>query len=158
MLRARTLVPLALAFTLGCAAPTTGEQHVELGTGTWRFEPLVDGQEVDLVRGAQGGWHIWLGVRATHFDTDRALAVIELQPADELSEPRMIQTELYLGDADADGRRDFVGWPAIIGEPSCLVGELMRVSIELESSDGTPRLDERYVVLGPGADPPPPCE
>ena len=45
------------------AGPESGE--FEVGTGTWRFESVVDGQPVDLVRGAQGGWHVWVSVRAT---------------------------------------------------------------------------------------------
>ena len=149
---------LALLVSAGCAGPGAGEAQVELGTGTWRFEPLVDGQEVDMVRGAQGGWHIWLGLRATDFDADRALTKIEMQPADESAEPQQVEAELYLGSPDDEGRRTLLGWPAIIADPACAVGEMMRVSVEVESIDGTPRIDERYVILAPGADPPGPCD
>ncbi len=42
-----------------------GEPWVELGTGSRAFEPLQDGDSVELVAGPQGGWHVdatvWFG-------------------------------------------------------------------------------------------------
>ena len=49
---ARAALALALlALTgAGCAeAPPHESAAIELGTGSWRFEPLEDGQEVDIV-------------------------------------------------------------------------------------------------------------
>lgn len=42
------------------AAPTL---LVDVGGGMLEFEELSDGQEVDLVYGPQGGFHIWTSVR-----------------------------------------------------------------------------------------------
>lgn len=36
---------------------------VEIGTGTVAFEELTDAQEVDVIRGPQGGFHVWTAVR-----------------------------------------------------------------------------------------------
>ena len=154
---------LALGLVAGCASPVAPSPDVELGTGTWQFESLADGQELSLVRGAQGGWHIWLGVRTTDLAmpdpaTQRAPVAIELQPADELTEPQRVETELFFGPEDANGQRMMLGWPAIVADPACAVGQLMRVSAELDAADGTAHIDERYVMIGPGADPPGPCE
>jgi hypothetical protein len=42
--------------------PPAGVGAFEIGTGETCFETLVDGQEVPLMQGPQGGYHVWLGV------------------------------------------------------------------------------------------------
>jgi hypothetical protein len=42
----------------------SGETVVEVGTGSSTFVPLVSGQDLEMVRGGQGGWHMPLAVRA----------------------------------------------------------------------------------------------
>ena len=46
--------------TIPDAAPTL---PVDVGGGMLDFEELADGQDVDLVYGRQGGFHIWTSVR-----------------------------------------------------------------------------------------------
>lgn len=43
-------------------------QRVEVGTGLTDFEPIPDGSEVELVMGAQGGWHIDIATRLYGMD------------------------------------------------------------------------------------------
>ncbi|MCK6545295.1 hypothetical protein L6R52_05455 [Myxococcota bacterium] len=48
---------------------------VELGTGDDAYEPLTDGQLIELVRGPQGGeplygFHVWAGLRAVGFEPE----------------------------------------------------------------------------------------
>jgi hypothetical protein len=38
--------------------------ELQLGTGKDSFEPLAEGQTVELIHGPQGGWHIWGSLRA----------------------------------------------------------------------------------------------
>lgn len=45
-----------------------GDPMVEIGTGFPDFEPLTDGQEVSIIQGIQGGYHIWGGLRASGLD------------------------------------------------------------------------------------------
>lgn len=53
---------LAAAALVGCAEPDPSDTGVapwlELGTGETEFVPLEDGDEVALVYGPQGGWHV----------------------------------------------------------------------------------------------------
>lgn len=39
---------------------------VHLGTGGDGFHPLTPGQDLEMVHGPQGGWHVWIAVRADH--------------------------------------------------------------------------------------------
>jgi hypothetical protein len=39
---------------------------VAIGTGESAYAPLTAGQEVEMVHGAQGGWHVWLALSAQY--------------------------------------------------------------------------------------------
>jgi hypothetical protein len=78
--------------------------EVTLGTGRAAFEPVDDGAALDLVRGAQGGTHVWGGVRVKGLSEER------FRVAFRLSMP---------GAAGPDGG---VGPLVLRGEPSDLPG------------------------------------
>jgi hypothetical protein len=69
---------LALALLVGCPPPggtdagsvDAGPPSLELGTGESSFVPVVDGGEIELVHGPQGGWHAVGAVRMSGFDPD----------------------------------------------------------------------------------------
>lgn len=151
----------ACALATGCAGVSAGdpegEPSLELGTGTWRFEPLEDGAVVPLVKGAQGGWHVWLAVRVDGLDASRGSLAIELQPADESTPAETTSVGVSLDPPDAEGRRSYLGWPAILSDPSCAVGELLRVRVTFTTSAGERLTAERELVPSPGDDPPPAC-
>ncbi len=46
----------------------TGEASVELGTGQLTYETLADGQTLPFYRGPQGGYHVFVSVRAQGID------------------------------------------------------------------------------------------
>lgn len=48
--------------------PSTGDGWIELGTGFRTFEPLEPGQQVPIIMGIQGGYHVWGGIRGGGFD------------------------------------------------------------------------------------------
>lgn len=148
-----------VALALGCASVPVDEDvaRLELGTGTWRFEPLADGQDVPLVRGAQGGWHLWLSVRADGLDAETGSLAIELQPADESAPPQTTSIGIHFDPPDANGMRSYLGWPAILADPSCAVGTMLRVRATVTTGSGERITAERYVVPAPGESPPPPC-
>lgn len=143
----------------GCVADTgDAAGQLELGTGSWRFEPLEDGQEVALVRGAQGGWHVWVSLRVQGMTTERPTMTLEIQPADESQPPQRVEVPAQLDPPDDEGRRAFIGWPAILGDPSCQVGEMLRLEAHLADDTGKQLTAQRYITPTPGPYPPPPCE
>lgn len=143
----------------GCASEVVPEEaSLELGTGTWRFEPVADGDAVPLIRGAQGGWHVWVAVRTNGMERDRGSLSIALSPADESRPPRETTLGVTLDPPDAEGRRVYLGWPAILDDPSCAVGELLRIEATFTDATGRRVTVERDVMVTGGDDPPPPCE
>ena len=147
---------LALLACLGCGEESAHEPAtLELGTGSWRFDPLTDGQQVELVRGAQGGWHIWLSLRTQGvvLGDEPVLVDLRMQPADG-SLPSQKTAITLVFDAKEDDRYELVGYTGIVSEPSCWVEKLVRVQVSLPSQGLE---DEREVIVSGGAYPPPPC-
>ncbi len=157
----RALVALAAAGLLGACAPELPpeEAHLELGVGSWRFEEITDGDHAPLIRGAQGGWHFWVAARATGMaqDEDFPMLTLELQLADESRAPERLELPVSLEPADEEGRRLAIGVTAIVADPGCVVGQLLRVRASMTAADGTVMTDERYLTIDAGADPPPAC-
>lgn len=156
------LAALALVLASSCAAQGAvvhepEQASIEIGTGTWRFEPLVDGQEIPLVHGAQGGWHFWLAVRARGIATDTGSVTFERQPADESAPPSTTSVGVHFDPEDAEGGRNYLGWPEILASPGCAVGVLQRVHATLTLADGRTLEDEVFLTPTGGDVPPPAC-
>lgn len=154
------LVALATVVSVaGCAdAPPVEDAALELGTGSWRFEPLEDGQEVELVRGAQGGWHVWISVRVKGMQGEPPPLRLTVQPADESRAAATSEVLLPFDPPRDDGWRQLVGYTGVVNDPSCLVGELVRFTVEMPMADGEVMRAERDVLVQGGAYPPPACE
>ena len=150
-----TIVALA-----GCAAASADrvptEAELELGTGTARFVPLADGDEVAMVRGAQGGWHLWISARATGMGAMGSLEIAH-GPADGSTPPEVTRAGVTFDPADAEGRRTTLGWQAILSDPPCSVGRLHRVRITVTTSSGERVSAERDVMPTAGDHPPAAC-
>ena len=52
---------------------------LEIGTGFNRFEPLTAEQEVPIIAGIQGGFHIWGALRGQGFDASEVRILFELE-------------------------------------------------------------------------------
>lgn len=52
-----------------------GPIDVQIGTGVTKFEPLAEGEDVTMVFGIQGGWHIDVALRVEGVGTD-----VEVRP------------------------------------------------------------------------------
>ncbi len=58
----------------GAAPADAAAPWVEIGTGTRTVEPLTAGQQVPIIEGIQGGYHVWGGFQGGGFDdTDIAI-------------------------------------------------------------------------------------
>lgn len=149
------------ALALGCSAaevpPDPPEASIELGTGTARFTAIEDGETLPMIKGAQGGWHVWVSVRVEGMDVALASVEIEHQPADE-SEPAVVtESGANFDPADGEGRRSSLGWAAIFSDPTCSVGRLHRIRVTVTNARGERLTTEREIIPGPGEFPPPPC-
>lgn len=79
---------MSLAACLGCG-PTSSmpsEGDVEVGTGEWQFEPFEDGDVLPLIRGSQGGHHVWISVRSDNMTSGNAtLSIVRSWPMKPVS-------------------------------------------------------------------------
>lgn len=88
-------MPLLLTLWLGCGpadGPSTESAPavppaIEMGTGEWDWEPLEDGQEIDVIQGPQGGFHLLGSVR---------VAGIAAGTADDLGDPDNPTTRFWV--------------------------------------------------------------
>ena len=88
-------MPLLLTLWLGCGpadGPSTESvpavpPAIEMGTGEWDWEALEDGQEIDVIQGPQGGFHLLGSVR---------VAGIAAGTADDLGDPDNPTTRFWV--------------------------------------------------------------
>jgi hypothetical protein len=121
--------------------------QVEAGTGVTSFEPLTDGEAVDVIHGMQGGYHIWTAVRVH----DSAVTDVQVnvtshfeQGGASAGEPSRITTTL---DAPApDGARDHAGMRDFIDSPLAVQGQRVVLRVEVIANDGRHGTSERTVV------------
>ncbi len=119
----------------GAGGPESGPRVV-LGTGREAFEALDSEGSVPLIKGIQGGFHVWTSFLAYGFDTD--VVRMELRTRwDMLDEStlEMAGNVAVRPTVDPQGSPALVslGWPASIFNPACSNGR--RLSIELTVRD-----------------------
>lgn len=144
-------------------AGDAGAGRVQIGTGLDRFEPLTPGQEVDFVRGPQGGgqffgFHVWHAARLEGYPFDVARVRFELHEVESGEQRAFVERNTAL-EVDGDGKVVFGFAPQI--DDCCRVDRkdvIMRVFIE--SPDAPFGGDEIRVRTTTCADPggPPVCE
>ncbi|MFT6821620.1 MAG: hypothetical protein ACJATT_005451 [Myxococcota bacterium] len=113
-----------------------GAPSIELGTGSSSYEPLADGDSVELVSGIQGGWHINVSVWCDGFEPDGTTLVydavtIGAEPISFITQAELVESSVLPAD---------VGWYRVgdrlvldIGSGSDIVGQdlVMRVTAAL---------------------------
>lgn len=119
---------------------------VQIGTGVRRFESLEPGQEVPIIAGIQGGFHVWGGFRGGDFDDTevRIRFTLELQGtvlarADyyEFSLPRDDDVFDYAAVSVVYDSNDDV-------EPTA--GRTMTLTVIVEAADGQVLTDSIDIV------------
>ncbi|MEW5852737.1 MAG: DUF2330 domain-containing protein [Myxococcota bacterium] len=128
--RRRGAVALVAAVMSGCGTETPAPT-VEIGTGESRYESLSDGQDVELVRGAQGGYHMWMSLRSQGLDPEKVWLDVETRVNGDKSTSSTVTRLTSQDDNDV-----LVGWPLIIAEPERVDGQLMEVHVTLTDEQG----------------------
>lgn len=121
-------------------APSAPRELV-IGTGEWQFEPLVEGQRAQLVAGTQGGYHVWISLRARGFEGERLRMVLELQSSGPAPLARSDLDVRFdpAPTADAGSAGEWVqhlGWPAQLLEPWCAIEQPLSVRATVTDARG----------------------
>jgi hypothetical protein len=146
---------------VGCAGAPV-EPAIDLGTGEFAFEPLVEGGEILVVHGPQGGYHLLGSVRTVGLNagdpdvlgspenptvTFRALRgdvdLTRTGPYVQGLDPRLDDPEGFT--------HEMVGRLCIldIADDDELVGQTVRFEVEVTDVDGVTRSDARDLVVQP---------
>lgn len=84
----------------GCTGfEVSGPPSVEVGTGQFDFEPVEVAEELPIIEGPQGGYHVWLGLRVRNLD------------------PRNLRIDSQLFDAALPEDTASPPEPGTVGEP-----------------------------------------
>ncbi|MCB9521554.1 MAG: hypothetical protein H6700_05325 [Myxococcales bacterium] len=118
---------------------------LQIGTGFPELEPLVCGQDVPIIQGIQGGYHVWGGFAATGLEPgtmaiDFGLDVggVEVASASYEDSPVAI-----------DGRIDYAGVAVILHadqDPDALSGTAATLRVTVVDSTGASASDSVEIV------------
>jgi hypothetical protein len=143
---ARLVALLALALTVGCGpeggaeaatdAGSTGPR-VMLGSGRGAFEAVEANGSVPLIKGIQGGFHVWTSFFAYGFATD--VVRMELSTRWGGLDDSLLEMAGNIGvhpATDPSGMPALLslGWPAIVSNPECSHGQLLDIEITISDS------------------------
>lgn len=132
-----------------------GPPQAEIGTGDTAFEPLVDGQTVDLHMGCQGGYHVWGSVRARNLDPRSPVLdftmtrVLDGGPTDVLYAPIHVRSTLT-----QEGTTDWYDGYAYtlrVASPDLVLDEDVVVGVTVTDRTGLQASDMRRVHVVSGA-------
>jgi hypothetical protein len=165
VLVSRTLAPMLLLLA-SCGPPTpgadagdaeagcgTGPGSIEVGVGGSRLRPLpAEGGELPIVRGAQGGIHVVVGVWVRDLDLDLELRYRLEDASGALVGEETVLPELTPGLFSPDGARyqrhpDLVVLDNDAPRVDDFAGRTLTLRAEARSRDGSHACDARQVVL-----------
>jgi hypothetical protein len=135
----------------GDAATVSDGPRVMLGTGREAFEALDSDGTIPLIKGIQGGFHVWTSFLAYGFETD----VLRMELAtrwDELdgSVLPMAGNVAVRPAMDPAGMPALLslGWPASIFNPTCANGRRVEVDLTVRDTDaGLSASDSRVWIV-----------
>lgn len=132
------------------AAPTDGgpsptRAWVEVGGGARAFEPIEPGQRVPLVRGPQGGYHVWGGLRGAGFEPEGVtLDFRVVRP--EGGDPLAMANYVDFLEPGTDGVFEYAAVAVIFRDdfpdPQVFHGERLRLELTVTDVDGLVLRDE----------------
>lgn len=126
---------------------TPSGAFVEIGTGARRYEPLEAGEQIPIIAGPQGGFHVWGGFRGDGFDDSDVRIVFELALGGE-TYARADYTEFSLPPG-ARGGYDYAAVAVVYDQNSDVQttsGEMMTLRLTVESADGQVLTDTIEIV------------
>ena len=123
-----------LGLLSGCESSGTGVAQLELGTGEYNFESVEELGAVELVHGPQGGWHVWLSVRAEHLNPVRVEMDLTTQVMGmpETRDRSIVYLDMVPNEL---GGHEILGWRAILSQPACAHGREMVIEVAMRDRE-----------------------
>lgn len=120
---------------VGCAGGgAAGPADIVLGTGEFEYEAVVDGQDLPIVAGPQGGYHVWLGFLARgvvkHCVVQTDLTRVEDEAV--IGNPLFFEADLF--EASEAGWLQYAGLPLQF-VPEDAEDQLIRVDVTITDDE-----------------------
>jgi hypothetical protein len=150
------LATLALPFVssaVACSGAAT-EPFVDVGSGRQRYRPLDDGDAIAFHQGPQGGWHLYVSLRAGGLAPAGAKLTLERWleargPSDrDWKQTSYIETDL--SPVSGEPLVELVGWLTVLSQPECYLGRRLHIAVQIEDRRGRVAEADRIVVPSPG--------
>jgi hypothetical protein len=130
-----------------CAEPFTidGPPGIELGTGEYAYEPVEDGQDIPLIHGPQGGYHVWVGLRMRDMNPNgmRLDTAVELaDTATPVGRPLFFRFTMFRGES---GEFEYAGLPEQL-EPAEVEGRAIRIEVVATDRGGRTATDAMIAI------------
>ncbi|MEQ9073508.1 MAG: hypothetical protein RLP09_06585 [Sandaracinaceae bacterium] len=129
------------------AGPDASAGECVVGTGVEEFIPIEPGDELALIAGPQGGYHVFSSVRVRGFIPPPVRIAVTLRRADD---DRYLGPTLTVGESTlreaSDGWREAFGLLSLVNDPSDARGqEVVLRSVVSDASGALLHADERRV-------------
>ncbi len=126
-----------------CASTTPGP--LEVGTGEDAFTAITADQALPIIRGSQGGYHVWVALRTDSVAPGRADLTVTLRRDD--GEELVSSLGTFFGE-DEEGRAELLGYPAILPSPEAWAGREISIEVDVRGDgravgSATARVDDR---------------
>lgn len=144
-----SLVAAACCFACGSDPGEASGARVVLGTGLEAYEPIEGEPELPVIKGIQGGFHVWTSFLAYGYDTDvlHMDLVTRWDGADEsiIEMPGNVRVR-PVTDAAGLPALASVGWPALVYNAPCAQGQRLRIELTVRDASGREASDERTCI------------
>lgn len=135
----RPTVAIVLMLTAaGCGSD--GPPSAEVGTGAGQFEPLTDGEQVPIIHGLQGGYHVWGAVRAHNLDGHALRLSFTLTPTAATAPYTSRNDVVDLTDGEHAGTAVF------LADPNAVRGQPCRLHLDATDTHGRTASSERTIT------------
>ena len=116
---------------------------ISVGTGSRFYVPLIPGDEVDIIYGIQGGYHVWGGFEVSGILPDDVLFDFYLESGGEV-----VAEAHYIDSLEQVGVNYQYGGVAVIltPTPESVSGDVAILRVELSDSRGTVLSDEVEII------------
>ncbi|MEZ4293554.1 MAG: hypothetical protein R3B70_01160 [Polyangiaceae bacterium] len=133
-----------------CRPEDAGEPAVEVGRGLESFEALAPGGPVPMVKGPQGGFHVWLALRARNLHRQGSVTHLQVTRQDSGEELCAVEVPWDF-EPSGDGSCDLAGIQCVVSYDvagaAALTGQAALVSAKVVDSTGDVGFGEQVVTL-----------
>lgn len=130
----------------GVGGGTGGVAWLEVGTGTEHFEALTPGQEVSIIEGPQGGYHVWGALQAGGVNPKGVTMHFQLMQGGAVLGEASYLDDLFRAEPGAPWSYTRVAVVLLDGTPDAVAPGAAILRVDLTQAGGASLTDEIEIV------------